>query len=152
MPSLQETGYEKVPFTSGLLIGIGETREERLEGLFALRELHARFGHIHELIIQNFRAKKGTRMENAREPPMDELQWTIAMARLIFGASMSIQAPPNLTPKYGIFASVGLSEPLCIMRLTEKLSLCLKYFFLTRTEVALSAKKSILGMCSEQNR
>ncbi|CAM6092845.1 unnamed protein product [Calypogeia fissa] len=98
LATIAAAGEEKVPFTSGLLIGIGETREERLESLFGLRDLHVRFGHIQELIIQNFRAKKGTRMVDAPEPPLDELQWTIAMARLTFGSSMSIQAPPNLTP------------------------------------------------------
>lgn len=95
---MEFAGEEKVPFTSGLLIGIGETREERLTGLIALRDLHQQYGHIQELIIQNFRAKKGTPMATAPEPPLEELRWTIAMARLAFGPSMSIQAPPNLTP------------------------------------------------------
>ncbi|XP_059067035.1 uncharacterized protein LOC131072039 isoform X2 [Cryptomeria japonica] len=91
-------GEQKVPFTSGLLIGIGETREERLQSLFVLRSLHQKYGHIQELIVQNFLAKEGTRMENATEPLLEELEWTIAMARLAFGPLMSIQAPPNLTP------------------------------------------------------
>lgn len=95
---IRVSGEEKVPFTSGLLIGIGETREERLLALLALRDLHQKHGHIQEIIIQNFRAKKGTAMANAAEPPLTELEWTISMARLVFGASMSIQAPPNLTP------------------------------------------------------
>ncbi|OAE34331.1 hypothetical protein AXG93_1054s1150 [Marchantia polymorpha subsp. ruderalis] len=98
LATIEAAGEEKVPFTSGLLIGIGETREERLDSLFALRELHLKYGHIQELIIQNFRAKKGTRMANAPEPPLEELTWTVAMARLTFGSAMSIQAPPNLTP------------------------------------------------------
>lgn len=92
------SGQEKVPFTSGLLIGIGESREDRLKDLVLLRDLHQQYGHIQELIIQNFRAKKGTAMENAPEPPITELQWTIAMARFAFGPTMNIQAPPNLTP------------------------------------------------------
>ncbi|XP_024371158.1 uncharacterized protein [Physcomitrium patens] len=98
LSSIAAAGEEKVPFTSGLLIGIGETREERLQALLALRNLHKQYGHIQELIIQNFRAKKGTAMAKAAEPPLVELEWTIAMARLVFGTSMSIQAPPNLTP------------------------------------------------------
>ncbi|KAL2628860.1 hypothetical protein R1flu_013546 [Riccia fluitans] len=99
LATIAAAGEERVPFTSGLLIGIGETREERLDSLFALRELHQKYSHIQELIIQNFRAKKVTRMANAPEPAIEELMWTIAMARLVFGSEMNIQAPPNLTPE-----------------------------------------------------
>lgn len=95
--SIRLAGEVAVPFTSGLLIGIGETREERLDALFVLRELHNRYGHIQELIIQNFRAKPRTPMADAPEPDLEDLLWTIAAARLIFGPSMSIQAPPNLS-------------------------------------------------------
>eukprot|EP00850_Spirogloea_muscicola_P019730 SM000197S05473 [mRNA] locus=s197:203061:213993:- [translate_table: standard] len=98
MATIAAAGKEQIPFTSGLLIGIGESREDRVTDLLALRDLHLRHGHIQELIIQNFRAKKGTLMEAASEPSLEELQWTLAMARLIFGPHMSIQAPPNLTP------------------------------------------------------
>jgi len=91
-------GEMAVPFTSGILIGIGETRRERIEALLALRELHERYGHIQEIIIQNFRAKPDTRMEAAPEPDEAEHLWTIAVARLIFGPAMNIQAPPNLMP------------------------------------------------------
>jgi FO synthase len=87
-----------VPFTSGILIGIGETRRERIVALLALRDLHERYGHIQEIIIQNFRAKPGTRMAGAPEPNEAEHLWTIAVARLVFGAHMNIQAPPNLMP------------------------------------------------------
>ena len=87
-----------MPFTSGILIGIGETRRERIESLLALRDLHDRYGHIQEIIIQNFRAKPGTRMADAPEPDLDDHLWTIAVARLIFGPDMNIQAPPNLNP------------------------------------------------------
>ncbi len=90
-------GQAQVPFTSGILIGIGETRRERVESLLALRELHQRYGHLQEVIIQNFRAKPGTKMVNAPEPDLDELLWTIAVARILFGATMNIQAPPNLS-------------------------------------------------------
>ena len=96
--SIAAAGSAHIPFTSGILIGIGETRKERIESLLALRELHEADDHIQEIIIQNFRRKPGTKMQNAPEPDVDDLVWTIAVARLIFGAQMSIQAPPNLMP------------------------------------------------------
>ena len=91
-------GEAAVPFTSGILIGIGETRAERIEALLALRDLNERYGHIQEIIIQNFRAKPETRMAGAPEPDRADHLWTIAIARLIFGPEMNIQAPPNLMP------------------------------------------------------
>ncbi|HWK49418.1 MAG TPA: 7,8-didemethyl-8-hydroxy-5-deazariboflavin synthase CofG, partial [Steroidobacter sp.] len=96
LASLRAAGVAKVPTTSGILIGIGETRRERIDALLALRELHDEFGHLQEIIIQNFRAKPGTLMADAPEPSMDELAWTVAVARLLFGPGMSIQVPPNL--------------------------------------------------------
>ena len=98
LATIRRAGELAVPFTSGILIGIGETRQERLESLLALRELHDRYGHLQELIIQNFRAKPDTRMADAPEPSLEELLWTIAVARLLFGPAMNIQAPPNLSP------------------------------------------------------
>jgi FO synthase len=95
--NIEAAGRLKIPFTSGILIGIGETRQERLEALFALRALHQRYGHLQEIIIQNFRAKPGTRMEAAGDAEMDDLLWTAACARIIFGAGMNIQVPPNLS-------------------------------------------------------
>jgi FO synthase len=89
-------GELAIPFTSGILIGIGETRAERIDSLFALRDLHERHGHLQEIIIQNFRAKPGTRMAGAPDATLDELLWTIAAARLIFGPEMNLQTPPNL--------------------------------------------------------
>ncbi|HEY5758027.1 MAG TPA: 5-amino-6-(D-ribitylamino)uracil--L-tyrosine 4-hydroxyphenyl transferase CofH, partial [Steroidobacter sp.] len=96
LETLRLAGEARIPMTSGILIGIGETRRERIDALLALRDLSDRYGHIQEIIIQNFRAKPGTKMQNAPEPSNDELCWTIAVARLMFGAQMSIQAPPNL--------------------------------------------------------
>ncbi|MCF8709553.1 5-amino-6-(D-ribitylamino)uracil--L-tyrosine 4-hydroxyphenyl transferase CofH [Rhizorhapis sp. SPR117] len=96
LASIAAAGEARVPFTTGILIGIGETRLERLEALFAIRDLHRRYGHIQEVIIQNFRAKAGTRMANASEPSADELLWTIAAARLVLGSEVGVQAPPNL--------------------------------------------------------
>jgi FO synthase len=98
LATLEAAGEAAVPFTTGLLIGIGETRRERIEALLAIRSLHRRFGHIQEVIIQNFRAKPGTRMADAPEPSLEEHLWTIAAARLLLGPGMSIQAPPNLRP------------------------------------------------------
>lgn len=98
LATLDLAGELRVPFTSGILIGIGETRLERIESLLALRTSHRRYGHLQEVIVQNFRAKPHTKMALAPEPDLEELVWTIAVARLIFGAEMSIQAPPNLSP------------------------------------------------------
>ena len=98
LKTLADGGAAGVPFTTGILIGIGETRRERIESLLAIRDAHEQHGHIQEVIIQNFRAKPDTKMRHAPEPSLDELLWTIAVARIIFGPSMSIQAPPNLSP------------------------------------------------------
>ena len=98
LETLRLAGEAAVPFTSGLLIGIGETRLERVQSLLALRRLHDEHGHIQEVIIQNFRAKPETKMAEALEPDLKELLWTIAVARILFGPEMSIQAPPNLSP------------------------------------------------------
>ncbi len=109
--TIQLAGEQRVPFTSGILIGIGETRAERIESLLALRALHRRYGHIQEIIIQNFRAKPGTRMAAAPEPDLDDLLWTIAVARIIFGPAMNIQSPPNLSPDcYGRLIGAGLND------------------------------------------
>lgn len=108
---IQQAGELRVPFTSGLLIGIGETRRERIESLLALRTLHRRYGHLQEIIIQNFRAKANTRMANAPEPNRDDLLWTLAIARILFGPAMNIQAPPNLSPgTYQQLIAAGLND------------------------------------------
>jgi FO synthase len=96
LESIRLAGEAQVPFTTGLLIGIGETRAERVEALLAIRDLHARYGHIQEVIIQNFCAKDSTLMAGASEPSLEDHLWTIAAARLILGPDMTIQAPPNL--------------------------------------------------------
>ena len=95
---IEAAGRLKVPFTTGILIGIGETRAERIDSLLAIDELHRRHGHIQEVIIQNFRAKDDTGMASAPEPDADDMLWTVAMARIVFGPAMNIQAPPNLSP------------------------------------------------------
>jgi len=98
LATLEAAGRAGVPFTTGLLIGIGETRPERVEALLAIRHIHERHGHIQEVIIQNFRAKPGTRMAKAAEPTLEDHLWTIAIARIVLGSAMNIQAPPNLQP------------------------------------------------------
>ena len=98
LKTLEDAGRVKIPFTTGILIGIGETRLERIESLLAIRAIQAQYGHVQEVIVQNFRAKPETKMAQAPEPDLEELLWTIAVARLIFGSTMSIQAPPNLSP------------------------------------------------------
>jgi FO synthase len=91
-------GELNVPFTTGILIGIGETRQERVQSLLALRALDARYGHIQEIIVQNFRPKPNTRMADVEAVSLDEHLWTIAVARLLFRPDMNLQAPPNLSP------------------------------------------------------
>ncbi len=98
LETLRNAGVAKIPFTTGILIGIGETRRERVESLLAIRDIHIEYGHIQEIIVQNFRAKPDTKMHNNPDPDLEEMLWTLAIARIIFGSQMSIQAPPNLSP------------------------------------------------------
>jgi FO synthase len=95
---MREAGEQSIAFTTGILIGIGETPEERVDSLLAIRELHEQYGHIQEVIIQNFRAKPDTPMAGAREPGAMDIARTVAVARLILGGEMNIQVPPNLNP------------------------------------------------------
>jgi FO synthase len=111
LETIRLAGELKVPFTTGILIGIGETREERLDALRAIGDLHEQHGHIQEVIVQNFRAKSDTKLADADEPDLDDLCWTIAQARLILGPDMNIQAPPNLSPGvYQKLVGAGLND------------------------------------------
>ena len=111
LQTMRWAGEQHVPFTSGILIGLGETRRERIESFLALRRLHDEFGHIQEVIVQNFRAKDGTKMAGAPEPDLDDLLWTIAVCRIVFGADMNIQAPPNLSyDDYPKLLAAGLND------------------------------------------
>ena len=111
LETIRLAGELKVPFTTGILIGIGETRRERLESLAAIRDLHEDYGHIQEVIVQNFRAKANTKAAAAAEPDLDDLLWTVAAARIILGARMNIQAPPNLTPLgYERIVAAGIND------------------------------------------
>jgi FO synthase len=108
---LRLAGELRIPFTTGILIGIGETRPDRLEALFAIRDLHRLFGHVQEVIVQNFRAKPGTKLDGAPEPGLNDLLWSIAAARLILGPTMNIQAPPNLSPGvYSRLIAAGIND------------------------------------------
>ena len=95
--TIEEAGKLSIAFTTGILIGIGETMEERIDSLLAIRTLHEKYGHIQEVIIQNFRAKAEIPMAAHPEPSLEEMLRTVAIARLILGPQMNIQAPPNLS-------------------------------------------------------
>ena len=111
LETIELAGELGVPFTSGILIGIGETWEERIDALVALRDAHDRHGHIQEIIIQNFRAKPATKMAEAPDPDFENLARTIAVARIAFGPEMNIQAPPNLTPvEYAGLIAAGIND------------------------------------------
>ena len=111
LETLRLAGELRTPFTTGILIGIGETRAERLEALFAIRDLHLKFRHIQEVIVQNFRAKAGTKRAKAAEPDLDDLLWSLAAARLVLGRTMNIQAPPNLSPGvYPQLIAAGIND------------------------------------------
>ncbi len=117
LETLDAAGRLRVPFTTGILIGIGETVEERVDTLLAIREQHARHGHLQECIVQNFRAKPGTRMTAAPEPSENEMLATIALARLLLPEGMAVQAPPNLagraengTPPYARYMDAGIND------------------------------------------
>ena len=99
LKTIEDAGKLGVPFTTGILIGIGETLEERVDALLAIERLHQQYGHIQEVIVQNFRAKPDIPMANAPEPDTDDLLRTIAVARLLL-RDMNIQAPPNLTENH----------------------------------------------------
>lgn len=96
LETIRLAGELAVPFTSGILIGIGETREERIDALLALKRLGAELGHVGEVIVQNFRAKPGTRMAGHPDATMEEHLWSVAVARILLGPSWHVQAPPNL--------------------------------------------------------
>src|SRR5581483_8613357 len=110
LEALRLAGEAAVPFTTGLLIGIGETRAERIATLEAIAAAHAEHGHVQEVIVQNFRAWPGTKMESAAEPSLDELRWTIACARLLLPPEVSVQAPPNLTGEFASLLDAGIDD------------------------------------------
>jgi len=109
--TLKLAGELRIPFTTGILIGIGENWPERIDSLLAIRELHHRYGHIQEVIVQNFRAKPTIPMSAHPDATQSDMIKTIALARLIFGGAMNIQAPPNLTPDgYELYLEAGIND------------------------------------------
>jgi len=109
--TIELAGKLQIPFTTGVLIGIGETPRERVDALCAIRDLHERYGHVQEVIIQNFRAKPRIPMRDQPEPSLDDVLRTIAVARLVLGPDVNIQAPPNLTPGcYPRLIAAGLND------------------------------------------
>lgn len=108
--TLERAGKLDVPFTTGILIGIGENWQERVESLIAINEIHQQYGHIQEVIVQNFCAKPGTGMANAPEPDLDDMLRTLAVARLILDPSISLQAPPNLQARYSAYLNSGIND------------------------------------------
>jgi FO synthase len=108
---IEEAGELQIPFTTGILIGIGETTSERVASLLAIHELHRRYGHIQEVIVQNFRAKPDTPMRAAEEPDALDVARTVAVARLVLGPTVSVQAPPNLSPDaHRLLLQAGIND------------------------------------------
>jgi FO synthase len=108
---IMEAGELGIPFTTGILVGIGETRAERIDSLFAIRDAHARYGHIQEVIVQNFTPRPGIVMEDASEEADEEMARAVACARLILPPEVSVQAPPNLNPsRTAMLIGAGLND------------------------------------------
>ncbi|OLC12072.1 MAG: 7,8-didemethyl-8-hydroxy-5-deazariboflavin synthase subunit CofG [Candidatus Rokubacteria bacterium 13_1_40CM_69_27] len=111
LKTIELAGKLQIPFTTGILIGIGETPRERVDALAAIRDLHERYGHIQEVIIQNFRAKPRIPMRDAPEPALTDLLRAVAVARLVLGPDVNVQAPPNLSPgAYPRLLAAGLND------------------------------------------
>jgi FO synthase len=111
LKTIENAGKLRIPFTTGMLIGIGETFAERVDTLWAIRDVHERYGHIQEVIIQNFRAKSDILMHAHPEPTLLDFLRTIAVARIILGGEMNVQAPPNLTPEqYQLLITAGIND------------------------------------------
>ena len=110
LATLEAAGRARVPFTTGILVGIGETRDERIDALLAIRAAHERHGHVQEVIVQNFLPKPGTAMHKDAACPPDEFLWTVAAARLVLGPAMHLQAPPNLSDDLGALVAAGIDD------------------------------------------
>ena len=109
--TIEIAGQLRVPFTTGILIGIGETRQERVDSILAIRRLHRTYGHIQEVIVQNFRSKPDTPMNGVAHAATEELLWTVAVARLLLGPEMNLQVPPNLSAHdYEIYLDAGIND------------------------------------------
>src|SRR5262249_7414072 len=108
--TIEVAGRLRIPFTTGILIGIGETLDDRVDALLAIREINDRYGHIQEVIVQNFRAKPDIPMRGHPEPTLDDHARTLAVARLVL-RDMNVQAPPNLSDdRYPSLLKAGLND------------------------------------------
>ncbi|MDQ3916501.1 MAG: 7,8-didemethyl-8-hydroxy-5-deazariboflavin synthase CofG, partial [Actinomycetota bacterium] len=110
LATLDAAGRARVPFTTGILVGIGETFDERVDALLAIREAHERHGHVQEVIVQSFRAKPDTAMALHPEPSLDDMLLAVALARLLLPDEVAVQAPPNLTERYGAYLDAGIND------------------------------------------
>ena len=110
METIEASGDSRVPFTTGILVGIGETGREVVDSLFALDEVQQRLGSIQEVIVQNFRAKADTRKRRDAEPTVQYVARIVAVARWILGARMNLQVPPNLTDDFGVYLDAGIND------------------------------------------
>ena len=111
LETMHLAGELAIPFTSGILVGIGETREERIDALLALRALADEHGHLREVIVQNFRAKPGTRMAEHPDPALEEHLWSITVARVLLGSEVHVQAPPNLAyDDFPVLLDAGIDD------------------------------------------
>ena len=110
LATLEAAGRAGVPFTTGILVGIGETRSDRIEALQAIASSHRHHGHVQEVIVQNFMPKSGTGMQHEAPCPQDEFLWAIAVARLILPPEIHLQAPPNLSDDFGVLLDAGIDD------------------------------------------
>ncbi|MGI9649123.1 MAG: 7,8-didemethyl-8-hydroxy-5-deazariboflavin synthase CofG [Acidimicrobiia bacterium] len=108
--TIEAAGRTRVPFTTGVLVGIGEEPDEVVDSLFVLADLHETWGHVQEIIVQNFRAKADTRMRRSAEPTVHYFSRAVAVARWIMGPEMNVQVPPNLTERYEIYLEAGIND------------------------------------------
>ena len=110
LDTLCTAGELSIPFTTGILVGIGETREDRVKALSLIAAVHRRYGHVQEVIVQNFLPKPRTGMQNSKPCPEDEFLWTIAVARMLLPAEIHLQAPPNLSDDFGVLLDAGIDD------------------------------------------
>jgi len=110
LATLDTAGRLGIPFTTGILVGLGETRQDRIDALLAIRDAHFRHGHVQEVIVQNFLPKPGTGMQHEPPCPLDEYLWSIAAARLVLPPEIHLQAPPNLSDDFGVLLDAGIDD------------------------------------------
>ena len=110
LATLDTAGRLGIPFTTGILVGLGETRQDRIDALLAIRDSHALHGHVQEVIVQNFLPKPGTGMQHEPACPLDEYLWSIAAARLVLPPEIHLQAPPNLSDDFGVLLDAGIDD------------------------------------------